>query len=838
MSKTNRPKKNDIEKLRKILDNNSKNKSSSEKEKYLATLTKRLKKESRNIHISSKVVEKENESLEPKITVHPRKVEKIVEFHEIAEDITSKDVEPEESSVIDEDVFEVKKVEIDQPQFIEVKQRDVKEDETEEFEKKKTIAENEFTEWEPVEGEKEEELPDFSELESEEKESFEYEDQVEIEKVEVKIKEEASTEKEPEEDAHFCPNCGHKLRGLIDFCPNCGDKLSSDEEAAPSFIPVKEPEPEKEAIVWEEQEDVEEEKPEEVEQVPELETKPSEIKEEESLVNQAIPVDDDLTEEEEFVDNASKIEVFKDIENIDEETAVLLYDNGFTSLDALTIASVKDLSKIKGIKKSKAKKIKKEINQESEWEPVEDEETIEEEIDETEELELQAEIEAKKEIFKDLESIDEKTAIILYDNGYTTIDLLKEADLKELIKIKGMKRKIAKKIMMEIDQIIEEKTKVKPIDIGVTSKGEITEEQIKEEDEVIEEKKGPNPVELSAKSDEWEPIEEIKEEKTKKPLKWEPVEDEETIEEEIDETEELELQAEIEAKKEIFKDLESIDEKTAIILYDNGYTTIDLLKEANIKELKKIKGLKKKHAKSIIKEIEEKFKEPEEIISPDKKDENEYFEEDEKIMEESDEIDDKIANYAESSKPNEDFFEEEIKEDIPSIELEKDETFNGIKSIDDKISKLLKQNDISSIKDLENTTVKDLTKVRGIKRKIAKQIKKEVNELVTSRSQEESYDEDKNPYTEEEKNEDEWESFDEDKDKISEKQLNDINGFRHGDYTLYEKETKTQSGAKRKIRFFSKGEIEGAEPIQLPKGYEIKENKKTGVPYLKKKRKK
>ena len=61
-----------------------------------------------------------------------------------------------------------------------------------------------------------------------------------------------------------------------------------------------------------------------------------------------------------------------------------------------------------------------------------------------------------------------------------------------------------------------------------------------------------------------------------------------------------------------------------------------------------------------------------------------------------------------------------------------------------------------------------------------------------------------------------------------------IKGFIHGDYTLYEKESSTKSGVKRTIRFFSKAKPENAEPIDLPKGYVVKENKKTGVPYLKK----
>ena len=46
----------------------------------------------------------------------------------------------------------------------------------------------------------------------------------------------------------------------------------------------------------------------------------------------------------------------------------------------------------------------------------------------------------------------------------------------------------------------------------------------------------------------------------------------------------------------------------------------------------------------------------------------------------------------------------------------------------------------------------------------------------------------------------------------------------------------TTAGKKRTIHFFSKNKPDVGEPIQLPKGYEVKVNTKTGLPYLKKKK--
>ena len=58
-----------------------------------------------------------------------------------------------------------------------------------------------------------------------------------------------------------------------------------------------------------------------------------------------------------------KIDDLSKLESINDETAKLLHENGFTSVKDLSSASVKDLTKIKGIKKKTAKNIKKEINE-------------------------------------------------------------------------------------------------------------------------------------------------------------------------------------------------------------------------------------------------------------------------------------------------------------------------------------------------------------------------------------------------------------------------------------------------------------------------------------------
>ncbi|MHB8634470.1 MAG: hypothetical protein ACYDBQ_11000 [Thermoplasmatota archaeon] len=56
-------------------------------------------------------------------------------------------------------------------------------------------------------------------------------------------------------------------------------------------------------------------------------------------------------------------------------------------------------------------------------------------------------------------------------------------------------------------------------------------------------------------------------------------------------------------------------------------------------------------------------------------------------------------------------------------------------------------------------------------------------------------------------------------------------GYRHNDWTLYSKEADSPEGRQR-IYFFSKGDPGDAEPAALPPGYEVSENERTGLPYL------
>jgi hypothetical protein len=338
----------------------------------------------------------------------------------------------------------------------------------------------------------------------------------------------------------------------------------------------------------------------------------------------------------------------------------------------------------------------------------------------------------------------------------------------------------------------------------------------------------------------WEAVEEVRiEEPTpeKEPIPtWEPVE-EEKIEEPTPEKE-PEPEEDIETKIQPFKDLKSIDQQTAILLYNNGITDIETLKTTPPKQITKIKGIKRKTTKQIKKELEELQKnqnieteqiqieetpqKPEETIPEEPTPEKEPGKKPKQKKK-------KIKKTAKKKKEISKKSDIPDKPEVAEIEKRKD-VFKDINSIDEKIADLLMKNDINSIEKLQNIPIKELTKIKGIRRKVAKEIKKELKKYPIS-SKDETFENKISPIEEKiEEQEDEWDYYDE--DQISDESLKEIKGFRHKDYTLFEKTIKVPSGKVRTVRFFSKAEPKDAEPIELPNGYEVKVNKKTGVPYL------
>ena len=287
-----------------------------------------------------------------------------------------------------------------------------------------------------------------------------------------------------------------------------------------------------------------------------------------------------------------------------------------------------------------------------EWEPVE--------IKEPPIKEEPKESELKIDAFEDIKSIDEKIAIVLYNNGYKSIEDLKNTSYKDLIKIKGITRKKAKEIMKEIIETLDISKNKKFVEVEPEAPKKIKDEKTSVKETANKEKLM-----------EWEPVE----------IKEPPIREEEKIE--------------------VFEDLQSVNKKISLLLYDNGYTSTEAIEKASVKDLAKIKGITKKQAKEIKKEFQEK---------------KQWQSSDAQLEEE---LEEEILEFKEVEDNN---------INPTSTEDNKIVVFKNIKSIDKKIAKLLIDNKIDTVEALKKITIRDLTKIKGIARKKAKEIKKEVGE--------------------------------------------------------------------------------------------------------------
>jgi len=61
--------------------------------------------------------------------------------------------------------------------------------------------------------------------------------------------------------------------------------------------------------------------------------------------------------------------------------------------------------------------------------------------------------------------------------------------------------------------------------------------------------------------------------------------------------------------------------------------------------------------------------------------------------------------------------------------------------------------------------------------------------------------------------------------------------YEYKGWTLYSREVKLKKGPKVTIYFFSKRKPKSGKPSEKPAGYSVGENKRTGLPYLKKSKK-
>ena len=58
--------------------------------------------------------------------------------------------------------------------------------------------------------------------------------------------------------------------------------------------------------------------------------------------------------------------------------------------------------------------------------------------------------------------------------------------------------------------------------------------------------------------------------------------------------------------------------------------------------------------------------------------------------------------------------------------------------------------------------------------------------------------------------------------------------YQHEGYTLHAREVQLKGGRRRVIYFFSQRSPKSGMPVNMPEGYAVAVNKRSGLPYLKK----
>ncbi|MBN1280833.1 MAG: hypothetical protein JXA00_04210 [Candidatus Thermoplasmatota archaeon] len=163
--------------------------------------------------------------------------------------------------------------------------------------------------------------------------------------------------------------------------------------------------------------------------------------------------------------------------------------------------------------------------------------------------------------------------------------------------------------------------------------------------------------------------------------------------------------------------------------------------------------------------------------------------------------------------------------------------FQNIPSIDQHTAEILYTHGYFSVENLQEATLEQLTQIPGLKKPLAKQIKKDVEHLLTPPPEPEFTPTKKKKQAKRVKQEPEeiteWESYHVDEETGT---VSSTLACTYEEYTLYKREGKKLGGKTTTLHFFSKEQPAEGQPSLLPKGYRVAINKKTGVPFLKKKK--
>lgn len=344
------------------------------------------------------------------------------------------------------------------------------------------------------------------------------------------------------------------------------------------------------------------------------------------------------------------IDIYESIPGMSKKLARKLYEKGFTSLEIVQNSSAGDISSLDGFKRSLARRIKQEVKKKQSTE--EKEEKIKEEEEKARKLE---EVEKGKEEFlttiQDIFDIDPNVSQELYDNGFTTLQDISEANIEELGDINQIEiteaeelRKIAK------EKIREKEVSEAPSDL---TEQEIVENQRQAMAEEMEEEEYRSAIEKTEK----------KEIQQKGPKV--------TEKEEVEES----RRKGVVSKEEFMSKLQRVSQvgpARAEDIYENGYTTFKDILEANLEDLADISHInipRAEELKNVAKEELDKGGEDKTTPTQDKLKEEEIVKKQKQIM--AEEMEEESLHAVEEQQQKKETIEKEKREKGSETEKEK-----------------------------------------------------------------------------------------------------------------------------------------------------------------------
>lgn len=260
--------------------------------------------------------------------------------------------------------------------------------------------------------------------------------------------------------------------------------------------------------------------------------------------------------------------------------------------------------------------------------------------------------------------------------------------------------------------------------------------------------------------------------------------------------------------EEVSKEKGELDElpKWDPVIEENQKQVSEIEKESDLK-----KTIKKFEPVDTVEETEDEKRKPEKSETEKELDESKKLDEEKGNMEIWDEPETDLSSKQNGSSVWEPINGKKKKRDLKK-RAEIFKIFASCNHINQETAVLLFDQGIKTVDELKQTSLETLKDIDGISDEQAEHIFHEVNKDSQKISDAQEMKEEKEVVSEASKQK----------------------PYQYGAYSLYKKEISIGNDKTRIVHFFSKKPPEDSQPSHLPSGYEVKVNRKTGVPFIKK----